>query len=128
MPDNDLGIKRIHHVEYVVGNAKQAAHFYDKSFGFKPVAKMGLETGCRDRASYVMQQGHVRFVLTSALTPDHEVARHCALHGDGAKVIALDIYFAELPPLSDAASDADAVLILTEWNEFRALDLKRMAG
>jgi len=86
-----LPLRGYDHVEFYVGNAKQAAHFYDKALGFKPVAKLGLETGCRDRASYVMQQGNVRFVLTSALTPDHEVARHCALHGDGVKVIALEV-------------------------------------
>lgn len=84
-------IRGYDHLEFYVGNAKQAAHFYDKTFGFKPVAKMGLETGCRDRASYVMQQGKVRLVLTSALTPDHEIMRHVALHGDGAKVIALEV-------------------------------------
>ena len=58
---------------------------------FKPVAKLGLETGVRDRASYVMQQGNIRLVLTSALHPDHEIARHCTLHGDGVKVIALEV-------------------------------------
>ena len=86
-----LPIKGWDHVEFYVGNAKQAAHFYDKTLGFKPVAKLGLETGCRDRASYVMQQGQARFVLTSALTPDHEINRHQALHGDGVKVIALEV-------------------------------------
>lgn len=84
-------IRGYDHVEFYVGNAKQAAHFYDKVFGFKPVAKMGLETGCRDRASYVLQQGKVRFVLTSALQPDHEISRHVTLHGDGVKVIALEV-------------------------------------
>lgn len=92
MPSGDfMPIRGYDHVEFYVGNAKQAAHFYDKTFGFKPIAKLGLETGCRDRASYVLQQGRVRFVLTSALGPDHEIARHCALHGDGAKVIALEV-------------------------------------
>lgn len=90
MAEDFLPLRGYDHVEFYVGNAKQAAHFYDKAFGFKPVAKMGLETGCRDRASYVMQQGQVRFVLTSALTPDHEIARHCALHGDGVKVVGLE--------------------------------------
>ncbi len=85
-----LPLRGYDHVEFYVGNARQAAHFYDKTFGFKPVARLGLETGCRDRASFVMQQGQVRFVLTCALTPDHEVARHCALHGDGVKVIAFE--------------------------------------
>ena len=92
MSTNDfLPIRGYDHVEYYVGNAKQAAHFYEKAFGFKPVAKMGLETGVRDRTSYVMQQGKARFVLTCALTPDSEIARHCALHGDGVKCIALEV-------------------------------------
>jgi len=92
MSDNDfLPIRGYDHVEFYVGNAKQAAHFYDRVFGFTPIAKLGLETGVRDRASYVMRQGDARFVLTSALGPDHEIARHCALHGDGVKVIALEV-------------------------------------
>ncbi len=86
-----LPIRGYDHVEFYVGNARQAAHFYEKAFGFTPVARLGLETGVRDRASYVMQQGQIRFVLTSALVPDHEIARHCALHGDGVKVIALEV-------------------------------------
>ncbi len=86
-----LPIKGYDHIEFYVGNAKQAAHFYDKTFGFKPVARMGLETGSRDRASYVMEQGNARFVFTSAYTPDSEVNRHCALHGDGVKTIALAV-------------------------------------
>ena len=90
MADSDfLPLRGFDHVEFWVGNAKQAAHFYDKAFGFRPVAKLGLETGARDRASYVMEQGTIRIVLTSALTPDHEIARHQQLHGDGVKVVAL---------------------------------------
>ncbi len=89
--DDFLPIRGYDHVEFFVGNAKQAAHFYDRVFGFKPIAKLGLETGVRDRASYVMEQGKVRFVLTSALCPDHEIARHCALHGDGVKAIGLEV-------------------------------------
>jgi 4-hydroxyphenylpyruvate dioxygenase len=86
-----LPIRGYDHVEFYVGNAKQAAHFYDRVFGFKPIAKLGLETGVRDRTSYVMRQSKTCFVLTSALTPDHEIARHCALHGDGVKAIALEV-------------------------------------
>jgi 4-hydroxyphenylpyruvate dioxygenase len=89
VPSDALRLQGFDYIEYWVGNAKQAAHFYDKAFGFRPVAKMGLETGCRDRASYALQQGNVRFVVTSALTPDHEIARHCQLHGDGVKVVGL---------------------------------------
>ncbi len=92
MPGPDfLPIRGFDHIELYVGNAKQAAHFYDKTLGFRPVAKRGLESGCRDQASYVMQQGRVRLVLTSAFSPDHEVSRHCTLHGDGVKYIALEV-------------------------------------
>ena len=91
MSEDFLPIKGYDHVEFYVGNAKQAAHFYHRTFGFTPVARRGLETGSRDRASYVMQQGKVRFVLTSAYDADSDVARHCALHGDGVKAIALEV-------------------------------------
>ncbi len=91
MTQDFLPIKGYDHVEFYVGNAKQAAHFYDKTFGFKPVARAGLETGSRERASYVMEQGNVRFVLTSAFTPDSDICRHCALHGDAVKAIALSV-------------------------------------
>ncbi|HEY6563689.1 MAG TPA: 4-hydroxyphenylpyruvate dioxygenase [Pirellulaceae bacterium] len=91
MTQDFFPIRGYDHVEFYVGNAKQAAHFYDRTFGFRPVAKRGLETGCRDRASYVMEQGNIRFVLTSALTPDHEISRHCAVHGDGVKAIGLSV-------------------------------------
>lgn len=86
-----LPVKGYDHVEFYVGNAKQAAHFYDKTFGFKPVAKRGLETGCRDRASYVLEQGNIHFVFSSSYGPDHEITRHCTLHGDGVKAIALSV-------------------------------------
>jgi len=85
-----LKLKGFDHVELWVGNAKQAAHFYDKAFGFRPVAKMGLETGCRDRTSYVLEQGKVRLVISSAIRPDHEIARHQQLHGDGVQAIAFE--------------------------------------
>ncbi|HKQ49003.1 MAG TPA: 4-hydroxyphenylpyruvate dioxygenase [Phycisphaerae bacterium] len=86
-----LPLQGIDHVEFYVGNAHQAAHFYRTMFGFDITAYRGLETGDRLRASYVVEQGKIRFVLTTALTPDHEVARHCQLHGDGVKVIALAV-------------------------------------
>ena len=86
-----LPIRGWDHLEFYVGNAKQAAHFYDKTFGFRPVARRGLETGLRDRSSYVMQQGNIRLVFSSALTPDHAISRHHALHGDSVRAIALDV-------------------------------------
>ena len=80
----------IDHVELWVGNASQAAYFYRHALGFKEVAYAGLETGVRDRTSHVLEQGRIRIVLTGALTPDHEIGRHVARHGDGVKVIAVD--------------------------------------
>jgi 4-hydroxyphenylpyruvate dioxygenase len=83
------------HVELWVGNAKQAAYFYEHGFGFRPTAYAGPETGVRDRVSYVLEQGNVRLVLTSALRGDHEVARHACLHGDGVKDVAIRVADAE---------------------------------
>ncbi len=88
--DQDLfPINGTDHVEFYVGNAKQAAHYYHTAFGFQLVAYRGPETGFPETVSYVLEQGKVRFVLTAALGPDHEVARHVQLHGDGVKVLAL---------------------------------------
>jgi 4-hydroxyphenylpyruvate dioxygenase len=81
----------IDHVELWVGNAAQAAYFYTHALGFREVAYAGLETGQRDCASHVLEQGRIRLVLTGALTPDHEIGRHVARHGDGVKVIALSV-------------------------------------
>lgn len=77
------------YVEFWVGNAKQAAYFYRAAMGMSLIAYAGPETGVRDRASYVLRQGKIRFVLTSALHPDHPVAVHARLHGDGIRDIAL---------------------------------------
>jgi 4-hydroxyphenylpyruvate dioxygenase len=80
------------HVELYVGNARQAAQFYRSAFGFDVVAYSGPETGVRDRASYVLQQGKVRLVVTAPLTPDGEVADHVRRHGDGVRAIALRVH------------------------------------
>lgn len=84
-----LPINGTDYIEFYVGNAKQAAHFYKTAFGFKSVAYAGPETGVKDTASYMIQQGKIRFVLTSALRSNHPVAHHVLKHGDGVKVIAL---------------------------------------
>ena len=90
-PDDFLKIRGTDHVEFYVGNAKQAAYYYAHAFGFAVVAYAGLETGLRDRASYVLQQGKVRFVLTAPLGPDGAIAEHVHRHGDGVRDIALDV-------------------------------------
>ncbi len=86
-----LALRGIDYVEFYVGNARQAAHFYRTAFGFTPVAYAGLETGVRDRISFVMQQRNIRLVLTGALSPDSPIAEHVKLHGDGVKDIALEV-------------------------------------
>src|SRR5690606_20802908 len=86
-----LGLVDIDHVELYVNNAKQAAHYYKTVFGFHVVGYSGLETGVRDRASYLMQQGNIRLLLTSSLIPDSAIAEHCHVHGDGVKDIAFSV-------------------------------------
>src|SRR5205814_3616833 len=89
--ENPLKLKRVHHVELWSGNAKQAAYFYRKAFGFSQIAYCGLETGNRESASYVLAQGKIRFVITSPLGGDHPAAEHVRRHGDGARDIALQV-------------------------------------
>src|SRR5438034_8087556 len=79
------------HVELWVGNAKQAAYFYGHAFGLTRTAYRGPETGVRDRASYVVEQGDIRLVLTSGLRADSEVTQFACRHGDGARDISLQV-------------------------------------
>ncbi len=86
-----LQIKAIDHIHLYVGNAKQAMYFWWKGFGFKPVAYSGLETGNRQFASYVLESGKIRLVVSAAYSPTHEIAAHHLLHGDGVKIVALAV-------------------------------------
>ncbi|MCC5609907.1 4-hydroxyphenylpyruvate dioxygenase [Nostoc sp. CHAB 5834] len=86
---DSLQLQGIDYVEFYVGNARQAAHFYRTAFGFTPIAYAGLETGVRDRCSFVLEQSNIRFVVTSAVTPDSPIAKQVKLHGDGVHDIAL---------------------------------------
>jgi 4-hydroxyphenylpyruvate dioxygenase len=79
------------YVEFWVGNAKQSAYFYEHAMGFRRTAYAGPETGVRDRASYVLEQGDIRFIVTTALREDHEITKHHARHGDGVRDIALTV-------------------------------------
>ncbi len=85
---NPLGLKKIHHVEFYVGNAKQAEFYYRKAFGFSRAAYSGLETGNRETTSYLMRQTNINFVLTTPLSPEHPAAEHIKQHGDGVRDIA----------------------------------------
>lgn len=86
-----LQIKSIDHIQFYVGNAKHAMYYWWKGFGFKPVAYSGLETGDRRAASYVLQSGNIRFVVSAAYSPSSTIAAHHMVHGDGVKVIALEV-------------------------------------
>ncbi len=88
---NPLGLKKIHHVEFYVGNAKQAEFYYRKAFGFSRLAYRGLETGDREVTSYVLRQNRVNFVLTTPLVPEHPAAEHVKQHGDGVRDIAFQV-------------------------------------
>jgi len=77
------------YIELYVGNAKQSAHYYKTAFGFQSEAYAGLETGLKDRVSYVLKQNKIRLVLTSPLQKDGEINQHINMHGDGVKIVAL---------------------------------------
>lgn len=84
-----LPINGTDYVELYVGNAKQAAHYYKTAFGFKSLAYAGLETGSRDKVSYVLQQDKIKLILTTSFDPESEISHHVRKHGDGVKAIAL---------------------------------------
>src|SRR3954469_3425933 len=90
-----LPIEGTDHLEFYVGNAKQAAHFYRSALGFRLVVYRGPETGTRECVSYVLEQNKIRFVLTTPLYPTGDIAGHIARHGDGVKSIALTVETAE---------------------------------
>ncbi|MGB3947609.1 MAG: 4-hydroxyphenylpyruvate dioxygenase [Bacteroidia bacterium] len=77
------------YVEFYVGNAKQAAHFYKTAFGFQSYAYKGLETGCKEYSSYVLVQDKIKIVLTTPLNSKSPINDHLRKHGDGVKVVAL---------------------------------------
>lgn len=91
MSEDFLPLEGIDHLEFYVGNAKQAAHFYRTAFGFRLVAYRGPETGHKTSVSYVLEQRKIRFILTSSLDSSSEIAEHVRRHGDGVKAIALEV-------------------------------------
>src|SRR6188472_4381853 len=86
-----LPLQGTDYVEFYVGNAKQAAHFYKTAFGFQSLAYSGPETGVRDRVSYAIRQNKLTFLLTTSLKTGTPIADHVAKHGDGVKVLALKV-------------------------------------
>jgi 4-hydroxyphenylpyruvate dioxygenase len=91
MATDPLPLRRIDHVRFFVGNARQSAYFYRNAFGFDVVAYAGLETRVRQEAGYVLRSGDITFVLASPLTPDHPESQRLLLHGDGVMDIALEV-------------------------------------
>lgn len=105
-----LPLQGIDYVEFWVGNAKQFSYFLNWGFGFQVTAYAGMETGVRDRTSYVLAQGDCRFVVTSALMPNHEIASFVKLHGDGVKEIAFLVEDAAAAYEATVSRGAESVL------------------
>lgn len=108
-------VKNVHYVEIYTGNAKQAAYYYAKSFGFKLVAYRGLETGTRDRVSYVMEQGTIRLILTGTLSDSTDIAAFIKTHGEGVKDIALLVK--DLEKTYAGAIERGGIAIREPWVE-----------
>src|SRR5690349_4976888 len=91
MIEDTLPLRRIDHIRFVVGNARQSAYFYRNAFGFDVIAYAGLETRERQEAGYVLRQGKITFVLSSPLRGDHPDNARLARHGDGVQDIAFEV-------------------------------------
>src|SRR5712691_4680283 len=91
MSHPDVPLRRIDHVRFFVGNARQSAYFYRNAFGFDVIAYSGLETGARQEAGYVLGRGDITFVLTSPLRADHPDNSRLIQHGDGVQDIAIEV-------------------------------------
>ena len=88
MSNDFLPLQGTDYVEFYVGNAKQAAHFYRTAFGFQALAYSGPETGNKEKVSYAVRQNKLTFMFTTALRPEHPIAEHTSLHGDGVPFAA----------------------------------------
>ncbi len=91
MSKDPVPLKAVHHIEFWVGNAKQAAYFYRTAFGFNQIAYSGLETGNRDKASYVLEQGRIRLIFSTPLNGNNGISSHIKRHGDGVKDVAFHV-------------------------------------
>lgn len=114
---NPLGLKKIHHVEFYVGNAKQAEFYYRNAFGFSRAAYSGLETGNRETTSYVMRQNRVNLVLTTPLNDDHYAAEHIKEHGDGVRDIAFQVEDADYAFNEAVKRGAEPAIEPYDWND-----------
>lgn len=119
-----LPIKNWDHVEFYVGNAKQSAIYYQYVLGFKLTAYSGLETGNRERASYVLEQKKIRFVLTTPYHPDNFISEHIKYHGDGVRDIALEVDDAASAFEETTKRGAVAILSPTEYRDDNGVIVK----
>ncbi len=110
-------LKKIHHVEFYVGNAKQAAYYYRRGYGFKCTGYRGPETGVRDRVSYLLEQGKVRMVLTTPLNPDSDIAQHILRHGDGVRDICFEVDNVERAYATTIERGAESVAAVHEESD-----------
>jgi 4-hydroxyphenylpyruvate dioxygenase len=110
MPQDILPLRKIDHVRFFVGNARQSAYFYRNAFGFDVIAYAGLETKTRHEAGYVLRQGDITFVLASPLSPEHPEAQRIIVHGDGVQDIALEVDNVEAAYQSALARGATGVV------------------
>ncbi len=128
MSDNPLKIRQVHHIEFYVGNAKQADYYYRNAFGFSRIAYSGLETGDREKTSYVLQQGTSKLVMTSPHNPDSHISEHIRLHGDGVKDIALEVDDAdhafEIAVSRGAAPNEEPHILKDDFGETRRASVK----
>lgn len=128
MEQDFLPLKGTDYIEFYCGNAKQSAYYYQHAFGFELVAYAGPETGLREKASYVLQQGKIRLVLTSAMHPDSPITAHVAKHGDGVKVLALWVDDAEKSWLETmargAVSEMEPKVLKDEHGEVKVASIK----
>lgn len=121
-------LRGIDHVEMWVGNAYQAAHFYRTVFGFRPIARAGLATGVRDRASFALEQGRIRLVVSSGLTPDSAIARHVHQHGDGVRDVAFTVDSVEEAFEAAVARGATPVMEPTAFSDEHGRVVKATIG
>lgn len=119
-----LPLKRIDHLEFYVGNAKQSSFFYQYVMGFKLTGYSGLETGNREKASYLLEQGKVRFVLSSPLSNDSFIAEHHKKHGEGVRDIAMEVDDAERSYIETTSRGAKSVLEPREFKDENGVIVK----
>jgi 4-hydroxyphenylpyruvate dioxygenase len=109
-----MPIQNFDYIEFYVGDAKHTAYYFTHGWGFVPIAYAGLETGVRDRASYVLEQGNIRLIVTSALGPEGPISEHVHLHGDGVKDVAFRVDSAEQAYREATSRGARGVMEPTE--------------